>query len=465
MRRSIVLIVEDAPTVRKALELMLAKDYETLSADDGKKAVDIIKELRVDLVLLDITLPVMDGFEVLQVIKDVSPETGVIMLTGSDSAEKAVRALKMGAYDYITKPFDPEDLLSTIKRYTEKSILGREVAFLKEELYSGFSIDNIVHKSKGMQEVLESVKKIAASTSSVLITGESGTGKELIARAIHFLSDRRDRPFVTVNCGAIPNELIESELFGHVKGAFTGAVSSKVGKFEYADGGTLFLDEVATLSMPLQVSLLRVLQEKSFEKVGSNKLINVDIRVLAATNIELKKAVEDGRFREDLYYRLRVIPIDLPPLRYRKEDIPSLVRHFLELHSKVSCKEVTRFSPEVLDKFCKYDWPGNVRELENMVERLVVLATEDGGVVTINDLPQEIITSKTECPLHALDVKDFKEACTSFERQYITKVLCEFDWNKTKAADSLKLHRNTLQKKINILGINQMSVLKIQKDI
>ena len=330
MRRTIILIVDDDPSVRETLEIILGEHYETISVSNGIEALEVVKSMPVDLILMDINLPHMDGFKAIEAIKEIDREMGVVVISATDSAKKAVEAIRCGAYDYIAKPFETDDLISTIKRYTDRLSLKREVAYLREELQAKLGYGEIISKTQAMKKIFELVKKVSQTPSSVLITGESGTGKELIARAIHRLSERKEKPMVAVNCGAVPSELMESELFGYERGAFTGAHATRIGKFEFADGGTVFFDEVATLPMHLQAKLLRVLQEKSFERVGGNREINVDIRVIAATNINLEDAVRRGRFREDLYYRLNVFPVSIPPLRERPEDIPLLADFFVK---------------------------------------------------------------------------------------------------------------------------------------
>ncbi len=455
MRRPILLIVDDEPAVRETLEIILWDYYETVSVSNGIEALEVVKSMPIDLVLMDINLPHMDGFKSLQKIKEFDDEIGVVVVSAIDSAQKAVQALNMGAYDYITKPFETEDLLSTIKRYTDRLNLKREVVFLREELQNRLGYGDIISKTASMQKVFDLVKRVSRTSASVLITGESGTGKELIARAIQELSDRRDSPFVAVNCGAVPSELMESELFGYEKGAFTGAHATKIGKFEYADGGTIFLDEVATLPMHLQAKFLRVLQEKSFERVGGNKEIKVDIRVLAATNINLEEAVKNGTFREDLYYRLKVVPIELPPLRERKEDIPLLVEYFLERHCKKCNKNIKGISRSAIDALVAYPWPGNVRELENLIERLVVLA-KDGSEITYEDIPVEIVCQDSDFLRSAYEIEDYRKACKTFERHYIISVLNKTNWNRSEAAEIMKIHRNTLLYKMKELGIEEL---------
>ncbi len=453
MRRPIVLIVDDEPAVRETLEIILGDYYETVSVSNGLEAVEIVKSVPIDVVLLDINLPHVDGFKTLGMLKQHNSSVGVVMLSAIDSAQKAVYALNMGAYDYLTKPFETEDLLSTIKRYIDDLTLKREITFLREELQSRLGYGDIISKSPKMQHVFDLVKKVSAASANVLITGESGTGKELIARAIHELSDRKERPFVAINCGAVPSELMESEMFGYEKGAFTGANATKIGKFEFAEGGTIFLDEIGTLHLHLQAKLLRVLQEKTVERVGGNHQIDVDVRIIAATNIDIASAVRKGIFREDLYYRLKVVPIELPSLRQRREDIPLLVDYFFDRLCKKSNKSLKGIGSGAVQALCDYSWPGNVRELENLIERLVVLA-KDGTEIIYGDIPVEITGQGIPKKPTAYDIDDYKEACKAFERNYIIGILNKTGWNRSKAAVLLNIHRNTLLHKMKDLSID-----------
>ncbi|MBI5641843.1 MAG: sigma-54-dependent Fis family transcriptional regulator [Deltaproteobacteria bacterium] len=455
MRRPVILIVDDEEPMRGMLQFLLNDQYDTMMARDAYEALEAVKTGSIDIILMDVNLPGVNGLQALEMIKNIDREVGVVMLSASDSAQQAVSALKKGAYDYITKPFENDDLLSTIRRFADTLTLKSEVNYLKEELKSQ-SYGEIISISPKMKKLFELIQMVGRTPSSVLITGESGTGKELVARAIQSIGDRKNKPFVAFNCGAVPSELMESELFGHEKGAFTGAHARKVGKFEYADGGTVFLDEVSTLPMHLQIKLLRVLQEKSFERVGSNMPVKVDIRVIAATNVDLENAVRRGSFREDLYYRLKVVPIELPPLRERKEDIPLLVRHFLEKHGKKCGKKITGITDEAIKAFFGYSWPGNVRELENLIERLVVISRE-GFSIGFEDLPQGIFDGAFD-EHAAKDVKDYKEACKLFERRYIIGVLNRTNWNRLEAARVMKIHRNTLFIKMKELKIREPGI-------
>lgn len=372
--------------MREFLCILLKRDgYCVEAVGDGQQAVSRLKDYSYDLIISDIKMPKLDGFGLLDYVRDRSPSTAMIMITAFSTTGEAVDAMKKGAYDYITKPFKNEEIRLIVENALERLDLRRENLQLKKELGERFSFSNIIGKSKVMQEVYNLIEKVAASKVNVLVTGESGTGKELVAKAIHYNSERRDKPFVAINCGAIPENLLESELFGHEKGAFTGAVQQKSGLFEVADGGTLFLDEIAELPPLMQVKLLRVLQEHEFRRVGGTRDLKVDVRLVAATNKDLGQAVATGSFREDLYYRLNVIQLALPPLRDRREDIPLLVKHFLE---KLTGHTKTRVPDSVMRKILDYNWPGNIRELENTVERCVVLGR--GEELCESSLPQHI---------------------------------------------------------------------------
>lgn len=456
MRKPLVLVVDDDDFVTGALEILLRESYEVLKARTGHEALSLARSRPVEIVLLDLKLPGMDGLETLGRLKELDGSIEVVMLSALDSAEQAVSSLRKGAYDYIAKPFDGDELLATLSRLSEGLKLKSEIEFLKEELNerNGLRYLNgeMISRSPAMRKVFGLMQAVSRTSSGVLITGENGTGKELVARAIHFMSDRREKPFVAVNCGAVPSELMESELFGHERGAFTGAHQRKIGKFEHSDTGTLFLDEVSTLPMHLQIKLLRVLQERSFERVGSNSSITIDIRVIAASNARLEDEVSAGRFREDLFYRLKVVPIELPPLRERKEDVPLLVEHFLEKLSKKCGKRVEGVHPEVIRAFMDYGWPGNIRELENLLERLVVLAPE-GGLIRADDLPMGMPALADEAAPGKEMTLDFKEAVKAFERRYIKGALDKANWNRAETARALKIHRNTLLLKMRELGI------------
>jgi len=387
-----VLIVDDEPNIRRVLSAVFAKaGYEVFTAENGKKALDVIStEPSLDVMLCDLVMPDLNGVEVLRSAREINPRLSVVMITAHGTIKTAVDAMKLGAFDYITKPFDMDEIKLIVKNALERSRLLTENIHLKQELQSRYRFDGIIGASRKMQEVFKIVERVANSNATVLIRGESGTGKELIARAIHYNSLRRDKPFIAVSCAALPETLLESELFGYERGAFTGAVGQKAGRFELAHHGTLFLDEIPDISPAMQVKMLRVLQEREFERVGGTKSVRVDVRLLAATNRDLERAVANGEFRPDLYYRLQVIQIFLPPLRERREDIPALVERFIEKFNKDNSKNVEFASSEAVDLLMKYSWPGNVRELENAIERGVVLADADSDAITPDLLPVSI---------------------------------------------------------------------------
>jgi DNA-binding NtrC family response regulator len=412
-----------------------------------------------DLVLCDVKMPGINGLEVVRQVREIHPDLPCIVITGYGSAEKSLEALGAGAFWYLEKPFDQEHL-DVVRRLVEKAIehgrLKAENRILHNQLRSKYKFENIVGKSSALQQVLEVVEKVSDTESTVLITGESGTGKELIARAVHYNSRRSDRMLVTVNCGAIPEELLESELFGHVKGAFTNAVQHREGRFAVADGGTIFLDEIGDMSPNLQVKLLRVLQDRTFEPVGSSKTLKVNVRVIAATNQNVEKLIEQKRFREDLYYRLNVIPIEAPPLRERREDIPLLVHHFLDIANQERGTGLESVSDEAMALLVDYDWPGNVRELENLIERMVVLCRE--GELNADSLPHQFHESRdlgVRAPRIPASGVSFNEVVDSLEADLILQALEHTHWNKNQAAQLLGLNRTTLLEKIKKKGLEQ----------
>jgi DNA-binding NtrC family response regulator len=453
--RARILVVDDEQGAREALEIVLEDDYDVLCVASGQEALGRIKERPFDLVFVDITMPDLDGIETLKRIKAFDDGIDVVMVSAVDSAHEATASMKCGAYDYITKPFEAEDILTTVERVLKKRSLEQELRFLRSEVALQSVKSQIVSHSESMRVIFNIIDKVAATSTSVLITGESGTGKELVARSLHAKSPRAQKPFVAINCAAIPSELMESELFGHEKGAFTGAVTRASGKFEYANGGTLFLDEVASLKLELQAKLLRVLQEREFTRVGSNASIKVDVRVIAATNNRLDEMVREGRFRSDLYFRLNVIPIELPPLRHRKEDIPFLANFFLAKFNQQLNKKIKGISPAAMTVLEAYPWPGNIRELENLIERLVVLGSDDSWVDE-KDLPFDLLLREEICgqmpdgqPVDA----NFIQARQTFERQYILRALERNRWNQTNTARALGIHRNTLLHKMKMLNV------------
>ncbi len=444
--RPVVLVVDDDPGLRESFRVILEDEYEILDVPDGLQALELIRSCQVDLVLLDIRLPGMDGIEVLERIKALDDQVEVILVTAVKTVRTAVSAMKLGAFDYLTKPFEEDEVLSVIRRALEKRTLEREVVFLRSELARRHDFDEIVGQHPEMQKLYQLIAQMARTASTVLIAGESGTGKELIARAIHRQGPRRDKPFVPVNPAAISETLMESELFGHEKGAFTSAYQRKLGKFELANGGTLFLDEIATLKPELQVKLLRVLQEREIERVGGTRSIKVDVRIISATNVDLKKAVTNQTFREDLYYRLNVVPITVPPLRERREDIPLLVDHFVRRYNHEFKKHIEGVSLDALAALREYPWPGNVRELQNIIERSVALV--EGPLIQLKDLPLDLMLPDHGVRARAAEIMPLKQACEQFERQIVLRVLERVRWNQSEAARLLGLHRNTLKVKL-----------------
>ena len=387
-----ILIVDDEPNIRRVLEAVFSKDgYRVFVAENGKKALDVVStEPDLDVMLCDLVMPDLNGVEVLEAAREINPGLSVVMITAHGTIKTAVDAMKLGAFDYVTKPFDMDEIKLVVKNALERSRLLAENIQLRQELKSRYRFDGVVGESGKMQEVYKIIERVAGSNATVLIRGESGTGKELVARAIHYNSPRSAKPFIAVSCAALPETLLESELFGHEKGAFTGAVGQKAGRFELAHQGTLFLDEVPEISPAMQVKLLRVLQERQFERVGGTRTLQVDVRLIAATNRNLEEAVASGAFRADLYYRLQVIQVFLPPLRERKTDIPPLVEHFIEKFNQQNGKNVKFVSQEAMELLMKYSWPGNIRELENAIERGVVLAEADSELITPDLLPLAI---------------------------------------------------------------------------
>ena len=453
-----MLVVDDEELYRRALERILKRaGHEVTAARDGREALACITSEPFDLVLCDVKMPGISGLELVRQIQEFQPDLPAIVVTGYGSAEKSVEALRSGAFWYLEKPFD-QDHLDVVRRLVDQAIehgrLRSENRQLHDQLRDRHRFDNIVGKSPALQSVLDLVAKVADTDSTVLITGESGTGKELIARALHYNSSRSNRMLVTVNCGAIPEELLESELFGHVQGAFTNAVRHREGRFALAEGGTIFLDEIGDMSPNLQVKLLRVLQTRSFEPVGSSSTVEVDVRVVAATNQKLEKLIETGRFREDLYYRLNVLPIEAPPLRERREDIPVLIQHFLARASQDKEGGPMTVSDEALQMLVAYDWPGNVRELENLVERMVVLANAcEIGPEDLPDRVQPTHAPEGTAPTVPASGLSFSQAVEDLERDLIRQALAHTQWNKNQAAQLLGLNRTTLVEKIRKRGI------------
>jgi DNA-binding NtrC family response regulator len=444
--RPTILVVDDDPGLRESFRLILEDEFEVLDVPDGHQALDIVRSCQVDLVLLDIRLPGMDGLEVLERIKGLDEQLDVILVTAVKTVRTAVSAMKLGALDYLTKPFDEDEVLALIRRALEKRALEREVVFLRSELARREDSHEMVGQSAEMRKLAGLVGQVARTTATVLITGESGTGKELLARAIHRQGPRRERPFVAVNPAAITDTLMESELFGHERGAFTGAYQRKLGRFELAQGGTLFLDEIGSLKPELQAKLLRVLQEREIERVGGTHTVKLDVRIIAATNADLRQAVASQMFREDLFYRLNVVQITVAPLRDRREDIGVLADHFVRRYRQQFGKPVAGLAPEALAALAEYSWPGNVRELQNVIERCVALA--DGRLIRLSDLPLEFMIPDAGVSANAAGALDLEEAHDHFERQIVRRVLDRVDWNQSEAARLLGMHRNTLKVKM-----------------
>ena len=442
MPKARILVVDDEKSMRDLLSITLEKEgYDVLTAPGGEPAIETLHREPVDGVITDLRMPKVDGLQVLRAAKEISPDTAVIVITAVASTETAVEAMKLGAYDYITKPFKLDEVNLIVRNALERKRLRDENLYLRKQLETQHRFENIIGKSGRIAEVFDTIRKIADSPSTAMITGESGTGKELVARAIHFNSYRRDKPFVSVNCGAIPEGLMESELFGHVRGAFTGAVSNKVGLFSAAEGGTLFLDEITEIPALLQVKLLRAIQLREIRRVGDTKDLKTDVRLIAASNRDLEEAVQEGILREDLFYRLNVIPIQLPPLRERREDIPLLVAHFLQKFSKELGKDVRGVAPEAMAVLERYRWPGNIRELENVLERAIVLGA--GEMLGVEALPESV---RRERPTKAMDSVDLPEegldleaTLDSIESRYLQRALDRTGGVQTKAAELLKM--------------------------
>ncbi|MFZ4399345.1 MAG: sigma-54-dependent transcriptional regulator [Bacteroidales bacterium] len=431
-----ILIVDDEDSVRDSLFNWFIEDgYRVECAENAKIALSKLEFENFDIILADIKMPGMDGLEMLRRIKSLKNDSIVIVMTAFATVDTAVQALKDGAFDYITKPFDPDDLSHLIRNATKQISLLKENENLKERVITLENVEDLVGKSEGMKKVLKEVESVAQSNTSVIITGESGTGKELIAKAIHANSSRKFFPLVSVHCGALSDSLLESELFGHEKGAFTGAMYNRKGRFEMADSGTIFLDEIATISTKMQVELLRVIETKSFIRVGGNKEINSDFRVICATNRNLKQMVEEGSFREDLFYRLNVVNIHVPPLRERREDIPLLTEYFIKKYCTSMSKPGIQIDSSALKRLEEFDFPGNIRELENMIERAIVIG--NGKKITLKDLPFE--KSSTHSSLESLDEQ---------EKIHIAQILIKYDWNISRTAKALQVDRVTLYNKI-----------------
>lgn len=452
-----ILVVDDETAIRRALEKFLQSlGHQVFTAGDGQTALDHLAKQTVDLALVDLVMPKLDGISLIKRMKQDSPDLVSIVMTGFGTIATAVEAMRAGAYHYLTKPFELDEIASLIQTALEHRQLKQENKLLKRQVRERYRFDSIVGKSAEMESVFQLIEKVAETDSTVLILGESGTGKELIAKAIHYNSGRKEKPLVTVNCSAIPEELLESELFGHMRGSFTGAYTTTQGRFAAAHGGSIFLDEIGDMSPKLQVKLLRVLQERKVEPVGATEPQEIDVRILAATHQDLEGLVKAGRFREDLYYRLNVIPIHLAPLRERKDDIPLLVQHFIEKYKRIYKKEILGVAEDVKKLLLQHPWPGNIRELENSVERMVVL--KKGRVLEAADLPEKIRgdghrapgESRMEIPETGLSLKS---AVSGFEKDLILTALAKAKGNRNRAAGLLKLNRTTLVEKMKKQGL------------
>ena len=455
MEKAKILIAEDEKTQRDLLEGFLKKEgFSVETASNGRQAIEKIERDFFDIAFLDYKMPELDGLQTLHEIRKRFPDLPVVMMTAYGTVETAVASMKEGALDYLTKPIDLDELLLIIQKVLERSTLIRENRELKARLQERYTFQNIIYGSLKMEEVMGLIARVAPSQATVLIRGESGTGKELIANAIHYASARSEKPFVKVSCSAIPETLLESELFGHEKGAFTGAIQKRIGRFEEADGGTLFLDEIGELSPGTQVKLLRVLQEREFQRLGSNLNLRTDVRIITATHRNLEEAMRKGPFREDLYYRLNVISIHLPPLRERREDIPLLIDHFLKKYSEINQKKIQDLSKEARTLLSRHPYPGNVRELENLIERAVVLCR--GEVITTQDLPFHLQEGPSEKQWKVSGkTKTLPDSLEEIERDLIVKALHQHQGVQTRAAESLGISERVLRYKIKKYGIRQ----------
>lgn len=470
-RRAKILVVDDDPVVLKAVTSILQREsYQVVSIDDAVEGLTAAKDPSIDVAVLDIKMPHLSGMDLLRAIKSERPDVEVIMMTAAPTVETAVEAVKSGAYDYLTKPFENIDEVSlTVAKAAERKALKDRTRALEEALTVRTQFEDLIGQSSQMRAVFKLVETVSHSTATVLIQGESGTGKELVARAIHYRSPRRDKPFVAVNCSALSDTLLESELFGHVKGSFTGATSNKKGLFEAADGGTIFLDEIGDVPPATQVRLLRVLQEGEVKRVGANDPIKVDVRVIAATHVDLSLAKKEGKFREDLFYRLNVITIDLPPLRERPEDVPLLAHHFLKMYSAKMGKRITGFTPRTMEALTCNRWTGNVRELENVIERAVVLTSKE--VLDLDDLPpgfQEAPQSSPQVEVFSLAHLPYAQAkrlaMRAFERRYLTALLEKHNFNVSSAARAAGVDRSNFRRLLKQYEVAGRSMKGRQKD-
>jgi DNA-binding NtrC family response regulator len=453
VRPSILVIDDDRPLLT-SYTIFLQDHFQLYTAASGEDGLSLLREQTINIILLDLDLPDMDGMEVLRQVKIIDETIDVIVITARREIRAAVETIKLGAYDYMVKPFEIDEVLSLLWRTLEHQNLKREVLYLRAEVDQHRPMGNIVGQSPKMLQIYDLIYRVADTPATVLIHGESGTGKELIARAIHQQSERRAKPFVAMSCAAISEHLVESELFGHERGAFTGAVERHLGKFELSHTGVLFLDEIGSLRLDLQAKLLRVLQEREFERVGGSKTIRVDVRIVAASNEDLKQMVADRTFRDDLFYRLNVVPIHIPPLRERKDDIPLLFEHFLTKYNRAFNRHIRGISPAAMSACRNYHWPGNVRELENIVERLVAINSQD--TIGVEDLPLDLVSVRdTEVDEMFTRGASLRQATAEFQRHYILKVLEKSRWNQTEAAKRLGVHRNTLIGKMESLHVRE----------
>jgi two-component system response regulator AtoC len=456
MEKAKILVVDDEHLIRWTLEQHLGHEgYEVYTAEDGEKALQMVKDLMPDLVLLDNQLPGIQGIEALGRIKEIDKDIIVIMITAHGLLETAVKAMKLGAYDYISKPFNLDEITLVIKKALETVSLREEVKLLKEQQKTAFRSYNIIGKSRAIQGVLDMIQKIAQSdASTVLIQGESGTGKELVARAVHANSSRADKAFMAINCAALPENLLESELLGHEKGAFTDAKAQKKGLLELADGGSVFLDEIGDMPYPMQAKLLRILEDKTFKRVGGVKDIQVDVRIISATNQEIKSLMMENKFRKDLYYRLQVVPIYLPPLRERKEDILPLARHFIEVFNLEFRKNVKEISEKAREFLIRYDWPGNVRELKNVIERAMILNSED--ILLLEHLPVELVGGLLPAAspsASSINIPTEGMSLEKVEEELVKQALAAAGGNQSKAADLLGVQRDAFRRRMKKFGL------------
>ena len=456
MDNATILVIDDDKGTRESLSEILNLDgYHTEIAENGQKAIKLLGEREYDIILTDLKMPMADGLDVLKYIKRSNSVTEVIIFTGFGTIKNAVEAMKAGAYDYILKPLQIEEMKIIIQKALEHKRLKAENILLRRQLKTKYKFENLLGNHEKILEIFKLIETVADTDSTILIYGESGTGKELVAKAIHYNSNRQNKPLIPVNCGAIPEDLLESELFGHERGAFTGAIATRKGRFEIANGGTIFLDEIGEMSPGLQVKILRVLQEQEFERIGGSKSIKVDVRIIAATNQNLEEQISNKRFREDLFYRLNVIPINIPSLKERQSDVPLLTYHFIEKFNREKKRNIEELSPECMKILMNYNWPGNVRELENLMERIVILKGK--GTVVPEDLPEKFLAARQDSFIPKIEIPEagicFKSLVNEFEKKLIIQALDRSDWIKNKAAKLLNLNRTTLVEKIKKIDV------------